>query len=339
MDGNQTTDLTVALPGLLAAAGLSGEFQLQPIDGGANNRVFRVDVGGTVALLKVYFHHRADPRDRLRAEFSFSTFAWNNGMRCLPRPLASDPHNHLGLYEFVKGRRPMPSEITTEIVQQALFFYRELNRHKHQPEAGALPTASEACFSIAAHLDCVEQRVRRLLAATDPEAVSFAREKLSRVWDDVSVAVRRRAAALGLQLEEVLSPADRCLSPSDFGFHNALLEASGQVRFIDFEYAGWDDLAKTVCDFFCQPAVPVSENFQPMFVDAVVENLPERERHAQRILLLLPVYQVKWCCILLNDFLPVGGQRRRFARSGVDQDVERKKQLEMARRAIEKIQS
>jgi hypothetical protein len=54
--------------------------------------------------------------------------------------------------------------------------------------------------------------------------------------------------------------------------------------------------------------------------------------------LLLPVYRMKWCCILLNDFLPVGGQRRRFARNEADQKTRQARQLENARRALKEIQ-
>ena len=36
-----------------------------------------------------------------------------------------------------------------------------------------------------------------------------------------------------------IDPAERCISPSDFGFHNALVDERGIVRFLDFEYSGW----------------------------------------------------------------------------------------------------
>ena len=32
-----------------------------------------------------------------------------------------------------------------------------------------------------------------------------------------------------------------------------------------------------------------------------------------RVALLWPAYQIKWCCILLNEFLPEGQARRRFS--------------------------
>jgi hypothetical protein len=46
---------------------------------------------------------------------------------------------------------------------------------------------------------------------------------------------------------------------------------------------------------------------------------------------LLPVYQVKWCCILLNDFVRADHARRQFA-LGPSADPERKRtQLDRAR--------
>ncbi len=59
-----------------------------------------------------------------------------------------------------------------------------------------------------------------------------------------------------------------------------------------------------MCDFFSQPAVPISEDYYPRFVEAVISDLSEPETHVQRYDLLLDVYRIKWCCILLNEFLP-----------------------------------
>jgi len=35
-----------------------------------------------------------------------------------------------------------------------------------------------------------------------------------------------------------------------------------------------------------------------------------------RARLLFPVFRIKWCCILMNEFLPSGAARRGFARGG-----------------------
>ena len=97
------------------------------------------------------------------------------------------------------------------------------------------------------------------------DVLQFVRADLGRGWDEVRRRVLDRCQACGISPEEELGPADRVLSPSDFGFHNALLDRQGNVRFFDFEYAGWDDPAKLVCDFFCQVEVPVPRRLFPSF--------------------------------------------------------------------------
>ncbi len=333
-------DLQSAAVDLMTVVGLGGEVKLHPLTGGGNNRVFRVDAKGSSFLLKAYFQHPGDPRDRLGTEFAFSQFAWENKVRALPQPLACDREKGLGLYEFVRGRRLEPQEVTAETVEQALNFYREVNRYKQLTEAQTLPKASEACFTLGEHLQCVERRLVRLQSVVesleiDREAVEFIRIQLSEVWRQVRDWVVQRASQWSLELGTEIAPVDRCLSPSDFGFHNAILSDSGQLRFLDFEYAGWDDPGKMVSDFFCQPAVPVLLDYYSKFVEAVVSELSEPEQHRQRMAILLPVYRVKWCCILLNDFLPVASQRRSFAGQVADQEVHKAVQLQKARRALQ----
>lgn len=304
--------------GMLAEAGLPGAERLVRLPGGANNRVYRVDCGLFCVLLKAYFRHPDDPRDRLGAEFSFSRFAWDRGLRCLPRPLACDRDRGLGLYEFLEGRSLLPGEVETGHVEQAAGFYRDLNRHRDHPDAVALPRASEACFTLAEHLACVERRIERLAQLDDAtpdghEAGLLVRDALLPAWQEARDRAWSGAAKQGLSPDEPMAREDERLSPSDFGFHNAILGADGRLRFFDFEYAGWDDPAKTVCDFLCQPAVPVPGDRAERFSRAVVSGLSDPQRHLERVALLLDVYRVKWCCILLNDFVPADRQRRLFA--------------------------
>jgi len=117
-----------------------------------------------------------------------------------------------------------------------------------------------------------------------------------------------------------LTQAERIISPSDFGFHNSIIHGK-QLCFIDFEYAGWDDPAKMVCDFFCQPEIPVSLDYYTYFVNRLSLMLYGEEKStalAQRVKLFFPLYRLKWCCIMLNDFTKGAGQRKRFASSGQD---------------------
>jgi hypothetical protein len=308
---------------LLQSANIRGEFTLTPLTGGGNNRVYRVESAAGPLLLKAYFHpHPDDPRDRLDTEFGFSERVAHNGL--VPRPLASDPDNYLGLYEFVAGRKLAPAEVGDNAVSQAIDFFRAI---QNPAEFADFQDASEACFSLSQHLATADRRVARLagIASEFADAIRFVREELTPEWERIRAAIPPS--------DTPLSPENRCISPSDFGFHNALLEADGKLRFLDFEYAGWDDPAKLVCDFFHQPAVPVPRQYLNPWLHAVSELIPDAAAFRQRVAWLMPVYRVKWCCIMLNEFLPVSGNRRAFAKGG-DADVRRREQLDKARAAL-----
>jgi Phosphotransferase enzyme family len=325
---------------LLDQAGVpGGDFILEPITGGGNNRVFCVTVNSESALLKAYFRHSLDPRDRLSAEFDFTRFACHHGVRQVPRPLACDEAAGLGLYEFIDGRKLEQGEVNADAVSQALAFFKDLNQHRLDPEARRLPAGSEACFCLADHVQCVERRLTRSeswqpITDLDREAIAFVCDELLPRWREIRACVDSEASEMGLGSTDTLPEPLRCLSPSDFGFHNALLEKSGRLRFIDFEYAGWDDPAKLACDFFCQPALPVPGEFWDMFLRDMLANAEHPEFERQRLELLLPVYRVKWVTILLNDFHPAGNDRRRFARPGQDPEQRKAQQLARARERL-----
>lgn len=329
---------THAVRALATAAGLGAVREVAPIVGGANNRVFRVETAARTTLLKSYFRHPDDPRDRLGTEFAFSRFAWANGVRCIPEPLACDAAAGLGLFEFVFGRSLAGSVAGEAAVDQAIEFFRTLNRARDRSAAVALPRASESCFSLEDHFATVSRRVERLKGlpvgnVIDLAAAGFVETELVPTWTRVLTAVRAIAAAQRLEAQRPLDASNRCLSPSDFGFHNALLANDGRLRFIDFEYAGWDDPSKLVCDFFCQPAVPAPGTAFERFAEAIAAEMPSPRLHVARSALLLPVYRVKWVCIMLNEFLPVGVSRRAFS-STAELESRKENQLAKARAAL-----
>ncbi|HEX4609770.1 MAG TPA: aminoglycoside phosphotransferase family protein [Urbifossiella sp.] len=328
-----------AVGALAAAAGVGPVGGVTPLAGGANNRVFRLDTGTGPVLLKSYFRHPDDPRDRLAAEWAFARFAWDAGVRYTPRPLATDRDAGLALYEYVPGRSLHGTTATDADVDEAIGFYRALHAAKARAGSAELPRASESCFSLDDHFATVARRVERLRSlpvggVADLAAAAFVDGDLVPAWREVLTAAKADAAASRLPADRPVATADRCVSPSDFGFHNALRESSGRLRFIDFEYAGWDDPAKLVCDFFCQPAVPAPAAAFDRFAAAVADGCAEPPTFRARAALLLPVYRVKWVCIMLNEFLPVGGSRRAFSGTAAEQESRKAAQLGKARAAL-----
>lgn len=321
-----------AVAAFLERCGIGRKAVLEPLSGGGNNRVFLVRADSGVRVLKRYFHHPSDTRDRFGAERALYTWAWDHGVRRVPEPLGWEPSGRLGLFEHVDGRKLSSPEVDAARVREAADLVVALNAARHEAVPGRIPDASESCFSLEAHLGCVDRRVARLRGLEpqgelDAEAAAFVREELEPAWHQVRAAIL--AGQDGSAAAE-LPPAARVISPSDFGFHNALLAGDGRLRFLDFEYAGWDDAAKLVCDFFCQPQVPVDWRHWGLLVGELergISGLTGLETRARR---LFPAYQVKWCCIILNEFLRGDRARREFAHGAEAVEARKRVQLDKA---------
>lgn len=282
--------------------------------------MFRLElIDGDALILKSYYRDAHDPRDRLGTEWAFLTFAWNKDVRCIPRPIACDAAAGLGLYSLLKGRKLTASAIAGIHVEQAAAFVCAINRGA-RPRA-ALNPGSEACFSIADHLEKVDQRVARM-GTLDPQApqAEAAAALIANVliprWQQVKTGVIEACATAAVPLDAPIADQEIIASPSDFGFHNALWNDHRGLGFLDFEYAGWDDPAKLAGDFFNCPEIPVPAPYFDLFVDTVCRHLDLGGAARSRMIMLRDVYRLKWACIVLNDFLPHDDARRRFADQG-----------------------
>ena len=287
---------------LLAQIGKTAPSSIIPLAGGRNNRVWRVDCGSESFLLKNYFWSESDPRDRLGQEWAFLNFLQSISSRKAPAPLAKDPSTRFALLEFIPGNPPQ--DIGESDILDAAQFFAEINAQRAFVKN--LPPVSEACFSIQAHLETAAARICRLqqIKSTSEDhekAVLFIRDTLLPLWhelrkriEDIPDSTRR----------EMLPTAERCLSPSDFGFHNALRQSDATLRYVDFEYAGWDDPAKTLIDFTNQPDRLLPENLAALFLEKTIPLFSNPDALHQRLALLTPLYQIKWACICLNAFFP-----------------------------------
>ena len=329
--------LAVGVAALLEEAGLNGgSYRLERCPGSGNNRVFVVHVDGTRFVAKWYYRDSSDERDRLAAEYAFLEYAYHACPRAVPAPIARRTADGLALYEYIEGRKLASDEIGNQQVQAAVDFFHHLNAAEHRERAATLHRASEACFRIADQLALIEARVDRLgdlpeVSHVDAAAIEFV-GRLRTTWREIKDRTLTGAAERGLDPHETLPADQRCISPSDFGFHNALCRPDGSLCFLDFEYAGWDDPAKMAGDFFVQPALPVADKYRDEFVQQAMAFSRHAVTLEARCRLLEPVFRFKWCCIMLNHFLPASAKRRRFADAGAGAAERKWQQLERAKR-------
>lgn len=319
-----------------AAARLAGSpvRALAPLGGGRNSQVYRLETEeGRVFALKAYFRHPGDPRDRLGTEFGTLRFLWNHGLRCVPQPLAMEAEAGLGLYEFIGGHaQNPPGDADLDAARDFLVSLRAL---ASEPAARDLREASEACFSFHDISISIQMRLDRLGAveprlAQDSGLATFLQRDLEPAWRGLLEDCRQACRRSGLAFEAPLPQARRTLSPSDFGFHNALKRAEGMV-FLDFEYFGWDDPAKMLADFLLHPGMVLTLTQRQRFATGLLDHL-NLDGLPLRTRLCFPLFGIKWCLILLNEFLKGPLDRRAFADLGAQSAEERQvQQLEKAR--------
>jgi hypothetical protein len=310
---------------------------------GGNNKVYVLDIDGSPKyVMKQYFRHASDPRDRFNAEWTLLNYAIRIGVTCVPRPIASDAQNGIAIYEYIQGRKIRAGELREDHVIQALDFFEALNKNPGNAIPPYAVYNDDPCLSIRDHLATVNHRISRLMtigteSAIDREVSRFVRDDLHTLWEKIRLDV------LGLERDGAFGPHpaltrdELCISPSDFGMHNAIETRAGRLIFIDFEYAGLDDPVKMISDFFCQPEVPIPHEYLPMFSRRVLGHLDHPDFHEARLQALLPVHTMKWCCIMLNEFLPAGRERRKFANNDIDIEHAQRSQLAKAKKMYERI--
>ncbi len=315
---------------------------LTPCAVSGNNRVFVARANGQAAIAKWYFAGPKDGRDRLESEWQFLSYAAAAQIACVPRPLARDQAAGLALYELCDGVKPDRATIGPAAIDAAAAFFRALNQPAHRALAARLPPAAEASFSPAGQIALVDGRLQRLagipIAAPLDAAAAALVGAMNGYWSRLCRRLPDALAAQGIDPAAELPDRERCISPSDFGFHNALIGPDGTIRFIDFEYGGWDDPVKMVCDFFLQPAVPVDPRHRDRFIAEALGDCWDTEPLAARAGLMQPLFALKWCCIMLNPFVPDLAGRGRFADPSRDENSRKRQRLADASAAFHSLE-
>ncbi|MBI2135310.1 aminoglycoside phosphotransferase family protein [Candidatus Woesearchaeota archaeon] len=308
---------------------------IENIKQGKNSRVHIINCRDSRFILKAYFSHEMDKRDRLETEFSSLKFLRDNKVECVPQPIKMEKDSNFAIYEFIEGNAVDSSKIKEEDLDYAIEFLKRLDRLKAKKESKNFPRASEACFSIKEIADNLESRYDRLKTVDDKELHEFLgrfHEALIKIigWS------RKESEKNGIGYGKLLEEENRTLSPSDFGFHNSIRK-NGRIIFLDFEYFGWDDPAKAISDFVLHPNMSMTHEFKEKFVRDMVSYFSKDKELKSRLKIVFPLFGLKWCLIMLNEFLDEHLSRRAFASGKLLKEEAKAEQLSKAKSLLDQI--
>ena len=287
------------------------------IGAGRNSRVYKiVQVTGEELALKHYYGSDTGLCERMIREFNALEFLWENGIRSIPRPVRMNFKSCLASYEFVSGEKPVTNSLGDQEIDQAVEFLINLHRLYSTPLGDTQPWASEAFISFQTVIDTVDQRYSRLQKISDSHRENsnfsvFLNRSFFPVFGKVVENIYRH-----LESFPALAVGTKTLSPSDFGFHNVLCKKDGSLIFVDFEHFGCDDPVKLIADIYLHPhsSMQFKQNLKRDLLFRLVEYFGSFDQmFSQRLALALPLFGLKWCMILLNEFAPDSLARRKHA--------------------------
>lgn len=217
------------------AVAVTGEDQVivvgaRPLSGGRNNAAYRWESPDGPVCVKIY---RVDDRRRVEREWLSLTFLSGHQVKSAPAPLWADPHPWqpaIGM-TLLPGR-PFPEASERQEPLRALAAVQRQYSELQMP--GEMATWER--------IDSASHYIHRITSIWAPAISNHPRDALTRdllrilnLWDDSG-----DAAVLA-------EPARRIFSRGDSNVLNWLWDGAS-IRVVDYEFAGYSDLAFDCAD-------------------------------------------------------------------------------------------
>jgi hypothetical protein len=307
---------------------------VEPVRKGGNSRVCRVETSAGPFALKQY--PPDDNRDRQGREARAFAFVARAQLGRTPRLVAVDPQARISLFSWIDGTAI--DNVSNADVEEFAAFQLALDRAADARAQSEIGEAAEACLSGRRILANIQTRLARLADVRDdfPGFKSFLDEALRPAIAESEQAARKRLAVLKIEFDADLPLDRRSLIPSDFGIHNALRVGDGGIHFFDFEYFGWDDPGTSIGNFVFHPGMALVGEQQRRYREILTAHFGTAME--RRFLALQPLYVLRWCAIILGEFLPERWLHRLQAGARRSEwDTVRAEQLQKARQHLARL--
>ncbi len=269
----------------------AGQCHIRPLGGGFNNRIYEVDSGGGIYLVKVY---PADRHQRLEREYA--AMQRLSFLEAVPTAVTGDPwaaelNAPVLIYEKLPGTPVRPESMAREALNQLLETLLEVHGIT-DPGYSSLsrpagPVRARDC------LDFIDETLRALTATAAMNDPSF-REALDRLRD-----LRRGLDMMDLR-PGLWADCPPCLCHGDFRPGNVIRTGADRIGLVDWEHAGIMDPLFEVAGFFWHPQSAVLET--GLRKEAIADYC-ERSTHPHASE-MMAVYQailpVQWCVRILS---------------------------------------
>ncbi|MFA4795837.1 phosphotransferase [Leptospira kirschneri] len=270
---------------------------VKTIKANGNSRVYRVDSNDQSYVLKIYPDLQLDPRKRLETEYHSCSVLYQFNL-AVPKPIQKDDALNWGLYLWIEGKEI--DERQSDLIFQLIKFIQRLKEIKDKVPEEVFRYASESCLSGA---ELESQIQRRLVVLQNLDNSELNQFLVYELQPTLGFFLERAKSFYKEDFFVKLKRQYWILSPSDFGFHNSKLGLNGILYIYDLEYFGWDDPVKLISDFLWHPGMNLTESERIVWLKNSIKIFDQDFGIENRFLMYFPLYGIRWCLILLNEFL------------------------------------
>jgi len=280
--------------------------EIERLKGRGNSAIYKLELSnGDKSALKIY--PQSSHHDRLRAEFTSTKIFDEIGLGQVQKPIAYNQDLCVATYEWIEGKEVI--QYDTEEMKQMLSFLSTLHDNRTKLAFNEFPMAADAALNGVDIEKQIKRRLSQLNKATSKyiELSKFLRDEFNPIlkeitsWSQVSWPDEN-------SYTKTIERKEMTLSPSDCGFHNALISQSGQLTFHDFEYFGWDDPVKLISDFSHHAAMNLTQEMELLWFSGASEIYGKKL--LDRLKAAWPLFGLNWCLIILNEFKDDAWSRR-----------------------------
>ena len=269
------------------------------VNKGFNNQITIKSDGCSKHIVKKFDMSNPLSRYKFSAEVNFLKYASEVAPNYVPRFISSNKTTGSISMSYIEGLDLSSDDINCDDIAHARSFFLRLNDNIFNSKyASLLSSASEGGVSLDGHIRLTQGRINRLKTSNIlPDYTNDFTILLQLIIKYLSLITNaaQQSNSLIATLESLRHNLF-CISPGDFGFHNALRTETGLV-FFDFEHSGFDDLAKCIIDFKFQPSFSPTISIDDYFLCDSVDLHPLLKEY---IFYLRPILCLRWACIALN---------------------------------------
>ena len=271
--------------------------QIEIIKGGKNSKVYKIISKKKNIIIKQYYGKNCK---RIKHEYNFYNYLKDKNIKNIPSPLAYDFKNNLAAFSFLEGKKI--KKIKKKHIIQLTNFISSINKKKNLHK---IALATEGIKNRENFIRICKKRIEKLKLVDNKSLINkklhiFLKRKIIPKFKLLNKDIINNDIINNPKFK--LTKKDMIISPSDVGFHN-IIEKKNKLFFFDFEYAGVDDQIKLICDFYCQPNQIISLKLKNLFKLKIISKYENFKDLDYLVNIFLPINYLKWCCIILNEFI------------------------------------